>query len=214
MAVEDVRVIKRAALSFLVLVLAMLWVPVAVLLDVVVIGHGMPELSVTEISQESALLVSTLLIYVLVFKLPSQRGFLLLVAGMLLSMFIRELDYLFDKIRHGFWKYPVTLVVLLTFALAAFFRKNVLPAMAEATRSVPFAYILAGLAIVLFFSRVFGTGSLWDAILHAGASVDAPALVKNVVQEGLELLGYVLILYGSVLFFLQHRRMTQREFDL
>lgn len=214
MAVEDVRVIKRAALSFLVLVLAMLWVPVAVLLDVVVIGHGMPELSVTEISQEMALLVSSVLMYALVLKLPAQRGFLLLVAGLLLSMFIRELDYLFDQISHGFWKFPVTLVVISTFALAALFRKTVLPAMAEATRSVPFAYILAGLAVVLFFSRVFGTGSLWGAILDAGAGVNAPALVKNSVQEGLELLGYVLILYGSVLFFLQHRRSVQHELDL
>ena len=211
MATEDIRVIKRAALSFFVLVLAMLWVPVAVLLDVEVIGHGMPELSVTEISQEAALLVSSLLMYMLVFKLPTQRGFLLLVAGMLLSMFIRELDYLFDRIRHGFWKYPVTFVVVFTFALAALFRKNVVSAMAEATRSVPFAYILAGLAVVLFFSRVFGTGSFWETILHAGAGASAPALVKNAVQEGLELIGYVLILYGSVLLFLQHRETGQRE---
>lgn len=214
MAVEDVRVIKRAALSFLVLVLGMLWAPVAVLLDVVVIGHGMPEHGVTEISQETVLLLATLLMYTMVIKLPSQRGFLLLVAGLFLSMFLRELDYLFDKISHGYWKYPVTLVVLLTFALAALFRNTVVSAMAEATRSVPFAYILAGLAIVLFFSRIFGTGSLWGAILDAGAGVNAPALVKNSVQEGLELLGYVLILYGNVLFFLQHRRSVQRELDL
>jgi hypothetical protein len=214
MATEDVRAIKQAALSFLVLVLAMLWAPVAVLLDVVVIGHGMPEHGVTEISQETALLLATLLMYTMVIKLPSQRGFLLLVAGLLLSMFLRELDYLFDKISHGFWKYPVTFVVLSTFALAALFRKTLVPAMAEATRSVPFAYILAGLAVVLFFSRIFGTGSLWGAILDAGAGVNAPALVKNSVQEGLELLGYVLILYGCVLFFLQHRRLVQRESDL
>ncbi|WP_417583500.1 hypothetical protein [Nitrincola sp.] len=214
MAIEDVRVIKRAALSFLILVSGMLWVPVAVLLDVEVIGHGMPELSVTEISQETALLLSSVLMYALVIKLPKQRGFLLLVAGMFLSMFLRELDYLFDKIRHGFWRYPVALVVLLTFALVALFRKNLVPAMAEATRSVPFAYILAGLAIVLFFSRVFGTGSFWEAILDAGAGVDAPALVKNAVQEGMELLGYVVILYGSALLFLQHRQPIQREFDL
>ncbi|KGK40864.1 hypothetical protein LH51_19095 [Nitrincola sp. A-D6] len=214
MAVGDARAIKRAALSFLILVLGMLWAPVAVLLDVEIIVHGMPELSATEISQGSALLLSTLLMYTMVIKLPSQRGFLLLVAGLFLSMFLRELDYLFDKISHGFWKYPVACVVLLTFALAALFRKSVVPAMAEATRSVPFAYILAGLAVVLFFSRVFGTGSFWEAILDAGANVEAPALVKNAVQEGLELLGYVLVLYGSVLFFLQHRQPVQSELDL
>lgn len=213
MANKDLKDIKRAALSFVLLVLGMLWAPVAVLLDVVVFKHGMPEHGVTEISQELALCVSTLLIYVMAVKLPDQRGFLLLVAGLLFSMFLRELDYLFDWISHGFWKYPVTLVFILSVSLAAIFRRTVIPAMAEATRSYPFAYILAGLAVVLFFSRVFGTGSLWNAILDVGTSTQAPALVKNSVQEGLELLGYVLILYGTVLFVRLHGQTDKQQSD-
>ena len=161
MAREDnIKQIKQAALLFLLLVLGMLWVPVAVLLDVVVLKHGMPEQGVTEISQELFLFVSSVLMYVMAFKLKQQRGFLFLVAGLFFCMFLRELDYLFDHIQHGFWKYPVTFVILLSFALAAIFRSSIITAMADATRSYPFAYILAGLAVVLFFSRIFGTGSL------------------------------------------------------
>lgn len=208
---NDLKRIKQAALSFLLLVLGMLWAPVAVILDVTVLKHGMPEHGVTEISQELMLLASTLLIYVMAFRLPEQRGFLILVAGLLLSMLLRELDYLFDMVRHGFWKYPVALVVLLSLGLAALCRRTVIPAMADATRSYPFAYILAGLAIVLFFSRIFGTGSLWNAILDSGMGASAPALVKNSVQEGLELLGYVLILYGSVLFARLHWQADKQE---
>lgn len=213
MANEDLKRIKQAALSFLLLVLGMLWAPVAVLLDVVVLKHGMPEHSVTEISQELFLFAAMALIYVMAIRLPEQRGFLFLVAGLLFSMLLRELDYLFDLIRHGFWKYPVTLVVVLSVCLAVIFRRSVVPAMAEATRSYPFAYILAGLAVVLFFSRVFGTGSLWGAILDAGAGTQAPALVKNSVQEGLELLGYVLILYGSVMFARLHWQTDTHQSD-
>lgn len=199
-AEEHLSSIKKAAAMYLILILGVLWVPAAVYLDVVVLKHGMPEFGVTEISQELCLLVVTLFFYRLAFKLPQQRGFLFLVAGLFLSMLIRELDYLFDLIRHGFWKYPVAVVVLCSGILAAIYRASVLPAMAEASRSFPFAYILAGLAVVLFFSRVFGTGSLWTAVLDSGVGVAAPALVKNTVQEGLELLGYVLILYGTLLF--------------
>lgn len=212
MAHEDhLKSIKKAVILYLFLVLAMLWVPAAVYLDVVVLKHGMPEYGVTEISQEFSLLVITLLFYWMAIRLSHQRGFLFLVAGLFLSMLIRELDNIFDLIQHGFWKYPVTGVVLLSFILAGIFRSTVLPAMAEASRSHSFAYILTGLTVVLFFSRIFGTGSLWTAVLDSGAGVVAPALVKNAVQEGLELLGYLIILYGSVLFVRQHWQADKQD---
>jgi hypothetical protein len=47
---------------------------------------------------------------------------------------------------------------------------------------------------VLVFSRVFGTGSLWRAIMLD----EYQNLYKSVIQEGLELFGYLLIAYGTV----------------
>ena len=51
------------------------------------------------------------------------------------------------------------------------------------------------LLIVLIFSRIFGTGDLWRAILkenYIGHCITA-------IQEGLELLGYLIIFYGAIL---------------
>ncbi|WP_349237600.1 hypothetical protein, partial [Sulfitobacter sp. 15WGC] len=61
------------------------------------------------------------------------------------------------------------------------------------TRSATFVYI--GVVLLLFFSRIFGTGALWEAVM--GAAYDPQ--IKTTVQEGTELLAYLLIAYGAVL---------------
>ncbi len=186
----------RALFRFFVLVLAMLWVPLALILDTAVFNDEVSEISVTELSQETLLLVSTVLFWLLSARRPFGRGFYTLVAGFFSCMFIREQDAFFDLIVHGFWVYPAVLMALITLLIAAFQRRTIMPAMAAATRSVPFTYILIGLAILLFFSRVMGTGSFWELLLPE----NSVSLVKNTVQEGLELLGYILMLYGTLLF--------------
>ena len=44
-----------------------------------------------------------------------------------------------------------------------------------------------------YASRIFGSGSLWSELMMG----DYQAGYKKIIQEGLELLGYVLIVYGS-----------------
>nr|WP_067297995.1 hypothetical protein [Marinobacterium profundum] len=189
--------VLRALFRFFVLVVAILWVPLALILDTSVFNDEVSEVSVTELSQEALLLCSAVLFWLLSARRPFGRGFYTLVAGFFSCMFIREQDAFFDLIAHGFWVYPALLMTLITLLIAAFQRRTIMPAMAAATRSVPFAYILVGLAILLFFSRVMGTGSFWELLL---ADNSVAALVKNTVQEGLELLGYILMLYGTLLF--------------
>jgi hypothetical protein len=188
--------VLRALFRFFVLVLAILWVPLALILDTAVFNDEVSEISVTELSQEALLLGSAVLFWLLSARRPFGRGFYTLVAGFFSCMFIREQDAFFDHISHGFWVYPAVLMTLITLLIAAFQRRTIMPAMAAATRSVPFTYILIGLAILLFFSRVMGTGSFWEMLLPE----NSVALVKNTVQEGLELLGYILMLYGTLLF--------------
>lgn len=202
MSKEDLLSIKFAAFKFFLLVIGMLYVPVALYLDVVVIGHRVPEHGVTELSQEFFLLLSALMFTHLAVKLPEQRGFLVMVSGFFWCMFLRELDHDFDRISHGFWKYPVWATVIISLSLAAKFRDSVLAPMAAATRSVSFTYMLIGLALLLFFSRVFGTSSFWAAILEANHYDVPESLIKNVVQEGVELLAYVVILFGAAQFWL------------
>lgn len=194
------RDILRAGIGFALLAFGTLYVPLAVYLDVVVLGHGMPEIGVTEISQEILIFLSATLFVVAAIRERAQRGFLFLVAGAFYWAFVRELDFVFDQVSPGFWKIPATGVVVAAFLLALRWRETILPAMAGAIRSVPFAFIQAGLAILLFFSRVFGTGVFWEVIMEVGENRTPSPLLKNSVQEGTELLGYILIFYGSVLF--------------
>ncbi|MFC6672212.1 hypothetical protein ACFQDL_20670 [Marinobacterium aestuariivivens] len=191
-----IAVVLRALIRFFAMVLAMLWTPLALLLDTVVFDDEVAEFGAIELSQTLLLLGSTAIFWLLAARRPAGRGFYVLVAGFFSCMIIREQDALFDLIDHGFWIYPATLMALFALVLAAFQHRSILPAMASATGSVPFNYILAGLAILLFFSRVMGTGGLWDQVLPNGHV----SLVKNSVQESLELLGYIFIFYGTLLF--------------
>ena len=56
--------------------------------------------------------------------------------------------------------------------------------------------------VVVVFSRVFATGSLWQIIMKDNYLV----YYKDVIQEGLETLGYSLILFGSIMFYLQQEK--------
>lgn len=169
--------------------------PLAVYIDTNILETGIRESSVTEYSQETLLAISSLIFFSLAYFNRDLRGFSILVGGFFGTMLIREMDQVLDAVFHGFWVYPAILWAGLTIATAIRFRHDLLATMATAARSRSFVYIVLGLAIVLAFSRVFGTTSLWLAVLDGS---DAAKVVKNTVQEGLELLGYLLVFVGSV----------------
>ena len=65
----------------------------------------------------------------------------------------------------------------------------------EAVESKHFVYISLGLILILIFSRTFGSGHLWEHVMGD----DYTMVYKTVIQEGIELLGYIFVLYGSIL---------------
>lgn len=197
MMVFSWRQLGRLLLPMLLLTIGMLWVPVALLLDIQWFGHGVPELGVTEISQEVLLLASALLWFYLAWRKPEHRGFHLMTGALLICMFIRELDAFFDLIWHGFWKVPVAGVLLMATAQAWSYRQSFPSTTLHILSRLPFAYLLTGGLVVVLFSRLFGTGSFWSVVLDVSFESSNTSLVKNTVQEGLELLGYQLILHGS-----------------
>lgn len=191
----NIRTVRRAFGKFFLLAFFVLLAPLAVYLDTSVIGHGLSEQSITEWSQEGLLFISAVLFFALAWRQPAKRGFAILVGGFFGTMLIRELDGVFDNIAHGFWVYPACLWAAVVVALAARYRQGLLGTMARAANSRSFVYIVLGLAIVLSFSRVFGTTALWLGVLGEG---EVARLAKTAVQEGLELFGYILIFTGSV----------------
>lgn len=195
------RIASAVAEFFLLALLAL--VPfIAVYLDIVVIGHRIGEVSVTEIAQEALLLLTVLVFLYSAWRQPASRGFLVLVAGFFAAAFIRELDGFLDEVWHGFWVWPAMLVSLTSISYAAIrCRDTVFQPMADFIDTKPYYFIVMGLIVLLVFSRTFGSGNmLWNDLLGSYAFK-----FKTVVQEGLELFGYLFIAYGAYNF------LTRRE---
>lgn len=72
-------------------------------MDIRVFGNDIPEVSLTEVVQESVLAVIVLVHFLLARNYPHLRYSNILIGGFFLAMLIRELDGLFDLLSHGSW---------------------------------------------------------------------------------------------------------------
>jgi len=164
--------------------------------DVVHLGNILTERSVTQIAQALCVLLASVIFAVGAVREPGKRGYLTVLAAIFLAMFIRENDGPLDAVFHGFWVIPVVIVLIACLWIVLRNRTSLTtPLLAHAeTRS--FSYMLAGVVIVTVFSRMFGTGSFWREVMGP----DYKAVHKMVPQEGVELLGYVLVAFGAVMY--------------
>jgi len=176
-----------------------------VAMDSTLAEQGRSEYSMTEYAQELCIFVAAIL-----FGLASRydtraRGFFVLVMGLFATMLIRESDALFDNIQHGFWIYPALFVSIVTIFYARKCKGTVKKPMLDYMDTKSFAYITLGLIIILIFSRIFGSGFLWREIMGD----DYSTVYKSVMQEGIELLGYVFVLYGSIMVWTEARQKSR-----
>ncbi|WP_141202171.1 hypothetical protein [Oceanimonas doudoroffii] len=202
---QSVSVIVGGLLRFLSVSLGLLLVPGVVFVDIAWLNNGLSEWGVTEGLQSLLILLSALIGFQGALSRPEQRSFLILVAGFFLCMFFREQDRLLDLVFDGLWQLLVFATATISIVMSLRDRRTLISAMAAACQSVAFSHVLFGIALLLCFSRVFGTGALWEEVL-VGVDADVLHQTKTVVQEGLELCGYYFIFYGSLMFWLQHRR--------
>ncbi len=190
------RIVFNKLAEFLLLAALALLPILTVYVDIIVIGHGLSDRSVTEYTQEMLIFLSAILFWYGAWRNPQSRGFLLLVAGFFTCMYIREYDELLNSISHGFWVYPAMLTAIATIVGAIACRDTVLTPMADFAETKSGRNIFFGLLVILVFSRFFGSGSLlWIGIMGD----DYEHLYKSAIQEGLELFGYIFIFYGSCL---------------
>lgn len=186
----------------------MLLVPVIVGLDLMANGGGIRESSLTEYVQEILILASALIFANGAYRKPFARGGLTLIAGFMACIAIREMDIYLDYVFHGFWVYPASLTALCAISYAISCRRTVIKPLLWYSREKFFTYLSIGFLILLFFSRLFGTSEIWRLALGAEADVVG---VKSTVQEGLELLGYMLVFIGAILFHFRKPFFTEEE---
>jgi hypothetical protein len=181
------------------LFLALMILPIYI--DVAWMNDALHETSFTETTQEIMLAVIAALFFIAAQRRPAQRGALTLVAGFYSCMLIRELDFVFDAIQHGSWIWFALAVTAGCLAVALRTPKKTLHALARLLQHRSWPVMASGFLVVLVFSRLFGIHALWQHLMLG----DYNRVVKNMAEEGTELLGYGLCWLASVRYLWQTR---------
>ena len=196
----NIKTILNGAAEFFLAALIAASVIGCIYLDVTV-NQNIVENSFVEFSQEALLMAMTAIFTMQ--AIAKRQGGLWLVAGFFGCLFLRELDAFFDMIVHGAWKYFALMVVVFVFFKAwRLGKENTIASLAAFMKTRAFIFIFIGLLIVLVYSRLFGMGELWKAIMGDNFN----RTVKNIVEEGSELWGYALVFWGSVKYWLESKQ--------
>ncbi|WP_147193764.1 hypothetical protein [Pantoea sp. CCBC3-3-1] len=188
---SDLLFIRNRAFAFIGCALFISAMMGLVFIDVRWMNDAVHETSFTEIAQEMMLLVTSLLYFQRVFK-ESAPG-LVLIGGFFACMLIRELDFLFDELSHGCWVWFALATAAVCLAIALLNPRRAVSELADFLRQPSWGMMCAGLLTVLVFSRLFGMRDLWQHLMLDGYN----HTVKNMAEEGCELLGYSLCLLAS-----------------
>lgn len=184
---------KELVLPFILISLLSAGVITVINIDYFFLENNLSEQSLTEVFQQLLLLASVAIFSWSAYKEQESRTFFILVAGFFGCMLLRELDYYFDMIVHGFWFYPT---ILLASSVIIYSIKNdefLLRSVRSFGQSKAYFNILIGLVIIMIFSRLFGSGTLWKDVMNE----DYHHIYKTIIQEGLELFGYLFLFIGS-----------------
>lgn len=187
------QLFKILVLPFILISLLSAGVIITINIDYFVLENGLSERSLTELFQQLLLLASIGVFSWSATKVAESRTLFILVAGFFGCMFLRELDFYFDMIVHGFWFYPTLLLASSVILYSVKHSADLISSVRSFGQTNAYFNILVGLVIILIFSRLFGSGTLWKEVMNE----DYQHLYKTIIQEGLELFGYVFIFIGS-----------------
>lgn len=180
--------------EILFLTLFIVLVPILSIIDINFLGNTIVETGITKSYQILLiLLINTFLWKILIID-KKNFNFNILVLGFFIVVFIRELDWLFDNIRHGFWKYMAITISLIFISFSIKARDGFMESLNNFVSSKYYYTFIIGFIILMVFSRLMGTKEFFKFIL-----IDKTAIIniKNIIQESLESLGYTVILFAT-----------------
>ncbi|APE42219.1 hypothetical protein BOO69_01430 [Sulfitobacter alexandrii] len=197
--------LQAALVDIAVLLCIFVATPLVLFLDTTVAGQPMSENTLTEKLQVGLIIVSTLIFATGAVLRLGHAGYLSAVTTLLACMAIRENDSVFDLVYHGFWLVPAVVALGIGGVFTWKHRFGLRAAFADHLGTRSGAYFTLGLLLLIVFSRLFGTGAVWQGVMGAAYTPE----VKAAVQEGLELLGYLLLAHGAVASF--QERFGERQ---
>jgi hypothetical protein len=153
------------------------------------------EYSTTEFL-ESGLAILGALILLLVARIQADlKPVSAMLAALFCMMFIREADFFLDEqVFDGAWQLLVLAVlVFITFYL---WKQNgsISESIKAFARQPSAGIFLSGFLALFVFSRLFGRESFWQAVMGEGYM----RVVKNIAEEGTEVLGYGLLTIAAM----------------
>lgn len=157
------------------------------------LGNQFTESSFAEISQTVMLLVSLIFLWKIRAMGVYRHGVVLMFAFLLASL-IREQDSMLDEVFDDLWQWLVALVLVPALVFLVRYRLRVLDECYRYMQQMSFGLFLGGFVTVYVFSRLMGRGIFWEAILKAQYIYE----IKSTVEEGIETLGYALMLLAIV----------------
>ncbi|KAB0466672.1 hypothetical protein F7Q91_24010 [Vibrio chagasii] len=163
-------------------------------IDFVLLNGNVGEISVTEMLQQLLLIVSSGSFVYLARKRNEVKNAAVLISAFFAVLFIREMDFWFDKIAHGAWVFPAALVAGSAIFYAVKNGKRTIDQLALILASPHMNLLVTGVMLLLVFSRLFCMGSFWHNVMGD----DYVRAVKNIAEEGTELLAYCLIAFASL----------------
>ncbi|UOE82543.1 hypothetical protein LTQ03_17615 [Vibrio splendidus] len=184
---------KRCQTALVVLAIGIV-ANLALRIDFVLLNGNVGEISATEMLQQLLLIVTSGSFAYLAREKREVKLAALLISAFFAVLFIREMDFWFDKIVHGAWVVPALLVAGSAIFYAIKNGKRTIDQLALILASPHMNLLVTGVMLLLVFSRLFGMGSFWHNVMGD----DYVRVVKNIAEEGTELLAYCLIAFASL----------------
>ncbi len=152
------------------------------------------EETLTEHMQDILTLLSSILFFY-ASRINSQLKIAcVLLATLTAMMFVREFyTYLDMYVFDGAWQAIVYSILACIFVYLITKRGTIFSSIQAYSQTPSYGICLSGLVTLLAFSRMMGKGAFWHSIM--GDSY--VRVVKNIVEEGIETLGYTLILISA-----------------
>lgn len=172
-----------------------------IFLDVFVFGSLVNETSATEFCQEIILLVIAVCFFKRARATEDMREAHVLIGGFFACLFIREMSSWLNFLWGGIWVHLALAVAAVCIVYALRAPGETLKELAAFTHTPGYWMMASALVLILFFSRIFGMGVLWKALLEGGYARTA----KNIAEEGVELIGYCQCLFATAHYLLSHR---------
>lgn len=190
------------------LLIAVYFAAVAGVIHISVATHHIAaESSLIELSQLALLGITVGAFHFIAQTNAKLRSAAKLISAFFLCLMIRELDAMFDLIAHGFWKYPALTVAGIAIYQALKDRKEAYQSLLAVVNARNFNPLILGMALLLVFSRLYGMGDLWESAMGVHFVRD----VKDLAEEGTELLAYSVICLSSIGYWIEAAWSNKHE---